>query len=133
MKQIVLDASALMTMFESRPGEEKVEETIGLAISGQVDLLMSVVNWGEVYYSLWRTNGPDLAKKKIAEIAQLPINLVGVDLEQARNAAEFTALRKLPYADAFAAALAKEREASILTGDRDFVRVKDEIDIIWTP
>lgn len=132
MKRIVLDASAVMTLFESRPGVEIIEETIKLAMSAQNELLMSVVNWGEVYYSSWRTNGRDAAARVIAEIAQLPIHLVDVNLQQARVAAEFTALRKIPYADAFVAALAKEYQASILTADKDFSRIRDEVDIIWT-
>jgi predicted nucleic acid-binding protein len=132
VKRIVLDASAVITLFESRPGVEVIEETIKLAMSAQNELLMSVVNWGDVYYSSWRTNGRDAAARVIAEIAQLPIHLVDVNLRQAKVAAEFAALRKLPYADAFVAALAKEYQASILTADKDFSRIKDEMDIIWT-
>lgn len=132
MNQIVLDASALMTLFEARPGAELVDESLHRAMAGETQLLMSVVNWGEVYYSSWRTNGKDAAAKVISEIAQLPIHLVDVNLQQARAAAEFTALWKLPYADAFAAALAKETQASILTADKDFSRVENQIDIIWT-
>lgn len=61
MKRIVLDASALMTFFENRPGAGKVEELLQLAVDGKRELLMSVVNWGEVYYSVWRVKGPGVA------------------------------------------------------------------------
>ena len=54
MKRVVLDASALMTFFEDRPGAAKVEELIAQATEGKCELLISVVNWGEVYYSVWR-------------------------------------------------------------------------------
>ena len=131
MKRIVLDASAMMTLFESRPGSEAVEKTIDAAMSGQAELLMSIVSWGEIFYSVWRVNGRDAAKRRIAEIAHLPIDLVDVDLHQVRSAVEFTALRKLPYADAFVAALAKKCQASILTADKDFSRVENEFDILW--
>ena len=105
MKRIVLDASALMIFFENRPGVEKVEELIRLAVEGKRQLLMSVVNWGEVYYSTWRTKGPGVARKVIEDIAQLPLEIVDADLELTRTAAELRAGHKLPYVDSFAAAL----------------------------
>jgi PIN domain nuclease of toxin-antitoxin system len=69
MKRIVLDASALMTFFEDRPGADKVEDLIRLGIEGKRQLLMSVVNWGEVYYSTWRAKGPGVARKVLDDIA----------------------------------------------------------------
>ncbi len=75
MKRIVLDASAVMTFFEDRPGAAKVEEIVARAAEGKCELLMSVVNWGEVYYSVWRAKGPAMARKIVAEIGQLPIVL----------------------------------------------------------
>ena len=35
------------------------------------------------------------------------------------------------YADAFAAALAKQRKAEFITGDPDFKRLEKEIKIMW--
>ncbi|MFI5056692.1 MAG: type II toxin-antitoxin system VapC family toxin [Candidatus Acidiferrales bacterium] len=132
MKRIVLDASALMTFFEDRPGAEKVEEVIHLAIAGKRELLMSVVNWGEVYYSVWRAKGPGVARKIVEEIAQLPIALVPADLALTRLASEFRAQHKLPYADCFAAALAADRKATLATSDKDFAQVENDLKILWT-
>jgi predicted nucleic acid-binding protein len=132
VKRVVLDSSALMTFFEDRPGAEKVEEAIHLAIAGKRELLMSVVNWGEVYYSVWRAKGPGVARKVVEEIVQLPITLVPADLELTRLAAEFRAQHKLPYADCFAAALAADRRASLATSDKDFARVEKQLHILWT-
>jgi predicted nucleic acid-binding protein len=132
VKRIVLDASAVMTFFEDRPGAEKVEELIHLAMERKRELVMSVVNWGEVYYSVWRANGPGVARKIVEEIAQLPIALVPADLALTRLAAEFRAQHKLPYADCFAAALAAERKASLATSDKDFAQVARLLRILWT-
>jgi uncharacterized protein len=137
MKRIVLDSSALMTFFENRPGAEKVEELLQLAIAGKRELLMSVVNWGEVYYSVWRAKGPGVAFKTISDIAQLPIELVDADYNLAKQAAELRAQHssagagKLPYVDCFAAALALTRKASLLTSDADFSRIEKKLDILW--
>ncbi len=132
MKRVVLDASALMTFFEDRPGAGKVEELIRLGVEGKRQLLMSVVNWGEVYYSTWRAKGPGVARKALEDIAQLPLEIVDADLELTRAAAELRAEHKLPYSDCFAAALAASRKASLATSDKDFASVKKNLDILWT-
>ena len=61
MKTYVLDASALMTFFENRAGAEQVEELLAKAAEAKRPLLMSAVNWGEVYYSVWRARGEPAA------------------------------------------------------------------------
>lgn len=132
MKRIVLDASAIITFSVSRPGAEKVEQLLQLAVDGKRELLMCVVNWGEVYYSVWRDQGPGLARHILAQIAQLPIHMVPADAELARHAAEFKATFNLPYVDGFAAALALQRKAVLATSDKDFARVEKKIDILWT-
>jgi len=130
VKRVVLDASALMTYFEKRPGADKVKELFAQAIDGKTELLMSVVNWGEVYYSIWRSRGEAAAKEALGYVAQLPIEIVDADKELTKVAAELRARHKLPYADCFGAALAKVRKAAIATADRDFAAVKDEVQLI---
>ncbi|HVS87176.1 MAG TPA: type II toxin-antitoxin system VapC family toxin [Candidatus Acidoferrum sp.] len=132
MKRVVLDASALVAFYENEPGAGKVAELIRLANDGTYQLLMSVVNWGEVYCIVWRGRGPGVARKVIQEIAQLPIALVPADLELTRIAAEFRAQYKLPYADCFAAALAASCKASLATSDKDFTHVEKQLRILWT-
>lgn len=56
---------------------------------------------------------------------------VETDLHLVRQAAVFKASGKLAYADAFAAALAKLRNAELITGDADFRAVESEIRIGW--
>ncbi|MBI1955081.1 MAG: type II toxin-antitoxin system VapC family toxin [Acidobacteria bacterium] len=132
MKRVVLDASAVMTFFEDRPGAEKVQELLGRAVEGRLDLSMSAVNWGEVYYSIWRAKGRDAAERTITEIAQLPVEIVAADFELTKLAAELRAQHKLPYADCFAAALAQQRKAIVATADKDFTPVEQIVNILWT-
>ena len=131
MKTYVLDASALMTFFEDGPGADKVEELLAKAAEAKRPLAMSVVNWGEVYYSVWRVRGENAAAAKLQEIAQLPIEIVGVDMELGKLAASFKAQHNLPYADCFAAALAQARKAALVTSDKDFERVGTALKILW--
>jgi ribonuclease VapC len=132
MKRIVLDASALMTFLEDRPGADRIEDLIRLGVEGKRQLLMSAVNWGEVYYSTWRAKGPGVARKILDDIAQLPLEIVTADLELTRTAAELRAEHKLPYIDCFAAALAVKRKASLATSDKDFAHVEKRLEILWT-
>jgi ribonuclease VapC len=129
----VLDSYALLAFFQDEAGAEQVEKLLARAEAGAPRLLLSVVNWGEVYYSTMRKLSQQAAEEKAREIATLPIEIVPVDedLQQARQAAIYKARGKLAYADAFAAALAKLRGAELVTGDTDFQEVEDEIKILW--
>ncbi|HEV2491544.1 MAG TPA: type II toxin-antitoxin system VapC family toxin [Terriglobia bacterium] len=131
MKRYVLDASALMTFFEDRAGAGKVEELLAKAVEAKRPLAMSVVNWGEVYYSVGRARGREAAASKLQEIAQLPIELVDVDQELGKLAARLKAEHNLPYADCFAAAVAIARKAILVTSDKDFARVSTALKILW--
>ncbi len=130
MKRYVLDASALMTLFDGRPGADRVREFLLTAADAPEALLMSVVNWGEVYYTVWRGRGEKAASEKLDQIGQLPIELVEVDAPSARLAATLKAKLGLPYADCFAAALASLRRAAVVTADADFEVLKDEVEVV---
>jgi predicted nucleic acid-binding protein len=134
MATIVLDAHALMVLFNDERGAEEVEKILLKAEKGSPRLLMSVVNWGEIYYSIMRGASQEIADSKSHEIAGMPLELVPVDvhdLELARQAAIFKATKKMSYADCFAAALAKTRNAELVTGDRDFKAVEDDLKVRW--
>jgi len=89
-----------MTFFDGRPGAAKVEELITSAAEGKCKLLMSVVNWGEVYYSVWRAKGPGMVAKS-PDIAHLPIELVDARYELTKLAANSTPTTNSPTADCF--------------------------------
>jgi predicted nucleic acid-binding protein len=131
---IVLDAHALMVLFNDESGAEEVEKILLKAESGNPRLLMSVINWGEIYYSIMRGASQEIADAKAHEIAGMRIELVPVDvgdLELIRQAAAFKATKQMSYADCFAAALAKLRNAELLTGDRDFKAVESDLKVGW--
>lgn len=129
----VLDSWALIAFFEDEPAADAVEKLLQQATDEKHRLLMSVVNWGEVYYNTLRGVSPKAAEQKTQEIAALPIDIIGVsdDLALARQAAIFKATHKLSYADCFAAALAKHKSAELITGDPEFRSLEKEIRIQW--
>ena len=75
----VLDAYALMAFFEDEPGADIVRGLIHKAVESDTILLMSVVNLGEVWYSIARTNSPETADQYIHEIKGMGIEIVDID------------------------------------------------------
>ena len=129
----VLDSWALIAFFEDEPAAELVEKLLAQAAADKHKLLLSVVNWGEIYYNTMREVSEEAAEQQAQDIAALPIDIVGVsdDLELVREAAKLKATKKMAYADCFAAALAKLQNAEVVTGDPEFREVEKEIKIAW--
>lgn len=130
-KAVVLDSWAVMAYLEDEPAAEKVADIIADAHDDHTPLLMTVVNLGEVWYIIGREASEAEAERSIVEIKQLGIEIINADWTLAREAAGFKAKRKMSYADCFAAALAKQKKAHLVTGDREFAQVEGEIQIIW--
>jgi predicted nucleic acid-binding protein len=131
MASKVLDSYALMAFFEDEPGADIVRDLILKAEENRVNLLMSVVNLGEVWYSIARTNSPEVADQYIGEINGMAIEIVDADWTLTRQAAAFKAGGNISYADCFAAALAKLKKAELITGDKEFKSLEGEIKISW--
>lgn len=127
----VLDSFSLIAYLEGEQGAERMVEVFRAARDSSRDLLLSVVNWGEVYYITLREAGRERAEQAAHVISTLPIQVIPVDLELTKVAAEFKANKKMSYADCFAAALAKMRRAELVTGDGDFKMVEGEVKILW--
>ncbi len=130
-KTYVLDANALLDFVEDGSGAERVEELLSGARRDGSPLLMSVVNWGEVFYHSWQERGEETARRTIANLGRLSIQAVPVDLEQSLKAGEIKAVHKIPYVDCIAAALAMLHGAVLVTSDRDFERLGRRVQVLW--
>ncbi|MBI5555867.1 MAG: type II toxin-antitoxin system VapC family toxin [Elusimicrobia bacterium] len=128
---LILDAYALLAYLEKEPGWEKVESFFTQAVEKNVSLLMTSVNYGEVYYIVLREQGQGMAKTLEKIILTLPLDIVEVDILLAKEAAIFKARGKISYADCFAAALAKVKKGELITGDKEFKSLEKEIKISW--
>jgi len=131
----VLDSWALMAYLQDEPAAEEVEKLLLKAAGDTHKLLLCVVNWGEIYYAIARTEGEAVAEQKAADLATLAIELVPVsdDLQLVREAAKLKASKKMACADCFAAALAKLRGVEVVTGDLEFKEVESEVKVAWLP
>lgn len=130
-KIIVLDSWAIMSYLQGEPSAEKVADIIADAHENNVPLLMSVVSAGEVWYIIARRVSEAEADRSIRELKQLGIKLVEVDWDIAQDAGRFKAKNKMSFADCFAAALAKQRKAHLVTGDQEFKQVEADVIIDW--
>ena len=130
-RPIVLDSWAIMAYLEDEPAGQKVGDVIADAHEQDIRLLMSVVNVGEVWYIIARETSPADAESSVTELRQLGIDFVEADWLLAREAARYKSKHRMSYADCFAAALTKQKDAVLLTGDPEFKQVEREITVRW--
>lgn len=127
----VLDSYSLISYIEGEAGKDTMIEIFRSARDSGKTCLLSVVNWGEVYYITLREAGQHRADEVAHLISTLPIHIVAADLELAKQAAIFKSNKKMSYADCFAAALAKHRRVELVTGDKEFRQVEGEVKVLW--
>ncbi len=96
-------------------------------------LLMSAVNWGEVFYMAWRYHGEAKAREAEARLQEMPVAVISVDRERASRAGALKQKHSLGYADAFAAELAIERGAWLVTADPEFSKVGKALAVYSLP
>ena len=64
-------------------------------------------------------------------LPSLPITVVDNSLEDVIEAARLKAVHALPFADCFAAAMAIRERAALVTGDPDFKKLGEALEIDW--
>jgi len=127
----VLDSFALIAYFRDELGGEVVENLLVTAGKKDAPLHMTDVNYAEVKYSIVKKDGAE-AWDEAAKILQgLPIDFHSTSRALADVAVDFKARHKMSLADAFAAALAKEKKAELVTGDPEFKALEKEIKVTW--
>jgi len=119
MRSYVLDANVLLGYLATRGGAEETERLFQDGEHGRSELLMSTVNWGEVYYVLRRRCDAAETRKVMSQF-RLGLTLVGADEAVAERAAELKSTYKIGYADAYAAELAISNGATLVTSDSEF-------------
>ena len=131
MKRYVLDSHALLAYAEGESGAKEVADILKEGLADKAELYQSVINWGEMYYIALREGGKERAELYRETFARYPITIVEANKELTLQAAHFKANYKISYADAFAAAVAKNRKAVLVTGDKEFKSLENEIKINW--
>lgn len=124
VKEYVLDANAVLAYLHSKESQNSatLDRLIDLAENGDALLLISAINLGEVFYTLRKTATEESALRMIAKVSGLAV-VIEINSDTAIKAAELKYRYKLGYGDSFAALLAFERKATLVSADPDFEKL----------
>jgi predicted nucleic acid-binding protein len=134
MKEYVLDANAVLRYFGVGEGQggEKVRGLFEQSERNQARLSMSVINLGEVLYILLKHLGEQRALQYVQAL-QHAVTMIDANANRALQAATLKHQYKLGYADSFAAALALESRATLVSADPSFEKVGKSLKWIKLP
>ncbi len=127
----VFDTFAVIAYFLAEPGGGKVKELLRRAENGEISLAISFINVGEMFYILSREQGRAKAQSVLEDLRSLSIRFYDATEDRVLAAARLKAEYPISYADAFAASLAQELGASLVTGDPEFKKIKDKLSLFW--
>ncbi len=130
-KAYVLDTWTIIAYLQDEPAAEKIVEVIADAHEQEIPLYMSVVNVCEVWYILAREISEAEADSSVNDLQRLGIQFQETDWDTAKEAARFKAKGKMSLGDCFAAALAKELKADLMTGNNEFKQAESQIKVLW--
>lgn len=127
----VLDSFALLAYLRDEPGANEVEKLLVSAAQTNRSLMMTEVNFAEVKYITLRKNGAAAWKHAADLLKSYPIEFHPADRQLSELAADFKVKHRISLADAFAAALAKVKRATLVTGDAEFKALEKEVKLSW--
>ena len=123
MKMHVLDANALYRFLTGGPGADTVNRLFKEARDAEQPLHMSVINWGEVYYTIAKIEGFAETARIMDRVKLLPLAVFDAGEAVTTRAAQLKAGHGLPYADCFAAATTAKDDVLVTSDAKDFKKV----------
>jgi ribonuclease VapC len=129
--KLVFDAWAILSVLQGEPAGQKALDLIADCLESGGEAMMTTINAGEVWYNLARRRSEADADRAIEELRAWGVQFVDGEWELTRQAARFKAKGKMSFADAFAAALAKQSKCDLVTGDSEFKAVESDVKIRW--
>ena len=128
----IFDSHALLKFFQKEKGYEKVLHLLEEIRKTGATKFLNVINLGEVIYSTKREFGDQKKLEVLANIERLGFTILEVPKDLVFQAAEYKAQYSISYADCFTLASAIEHKANIVTGDPEFKKVEQLVNIVWT-
>lgn len=130
-KKYLLDSYAVLAWIQDEKGAQFVEDLLYRARENKENVLLNIINLGEIYYRCARVLDMESARNLLENIKLLPIKITPCPNELVIEAAEIKARYAIAYADAFAVASAIREKACIITGDPEFKEVEHLVEIYW--
>ena len=129
-QRFVFDAWAVLALLQGEePAASRVRQLMEQAKEGNVELSISIINLGEVYYRIGRVKGEREAHETLDDIRRLSLTVAPATEEAVFAAARFKMRYAISYADAFAAATADDLDAILVTGDPELGQLEHCIQI----
>lgn len=117
-KKYVLDACSVIAYLVKEEGSDVIETLINDAIEKEAELLMHMINFFEVFYDTWKSQGEATAMIVFELFKKLPVTLIeSISDEVLTEAARLKNGYHISVADSFALATAKIHGATLVTSD----------------
>ncbi len=134
MTVYVLDSSALIRYLDREAGGDRVKAIFKACVTGQAEIHISAVQWGEVAGNLRRRFGAQEEERILSSLLPSEAEIVPAGAECAVRAGDLRVDRKIAYADAFALDWAMQSNDRVLvTADYGFKPVDDLARIEFLP
>jgi len=127
MSVYVLDTSALLAFIEDEDGAAEVQELFNRAVTGDAELLVSVVSCIELFYVSWQEQGERVAHERLRLLSDLPVSQQPLSAELAPLIGEIKATTPIAFADCCIAGLAKTRGAVLVHKDPEYERLSQAV------
>lgn len=128
--KIVLDAWALLAYLQrEEPAAARVRTVLKDAEAHRTELFASLINVGEVYYTIGRRRGEQAADETLEELRQLPMTIMPPEPAMVMKAARLKMHHALSYADAFAVVTAQDLKGTLMTGDPEILQLKRMVSV----
>jgi ribonuclease VapC len=111
------------------PAASRVRSLLASTDQADMRILLSIINLGEIFYTVGRRRGLTFAQHQLTQIRQLPIEILPIDEALVVQAATYKMHHPISYADAFALATAVREDAILMTGDPEFGKLQVLFDI----
>lgn len=128
-----MDSSALIAFLWDEAGAQTVEDVL---VEEDAEVFMSAINLGEVLYIVRRLAGEQAAAAVETKVFETPkLRVIDATWPRAKRAAEIKGDGTLSFAECLCAGLAQEKEAVLVTCNREFERLEQEgkVAVLWLP
>ncbi len=129
----VFDTSAWLTLIEDEAGTDVVESILEKANAGSVEILVSFMSFMEVFYITLQERDIEEAQTRLSLMASLPIARAESTVSLSISAARLKAKHRMSVADAWIAALAQEKGATLVHKDPEFEQIEDALEMLKLP
>lgn len=118
----ILDTSAIIAYLADEKEASEVEKVIPEA-------KIPFICLSELYYLIWRKRGRSDADKMYAVVKSWALSVLYPNERVILNAGRFKAVHKLGISDSYIAAFTLEEDAVLVTKDKDYQIINEEIGI----